>query len=136
MNLSRGGLFVLLLAAASQLFAQGVVSTKNKKAIDAYVQADNYRVRGQYKEAISLLKIAIDKDEEFFEAYLRLGVTYKAIKDFQQATTVLEQGLAVTPDTRWQKVFWIELAEISMKVADYEKVITYTDQYLKTETIN
>jgi OmpA-OmpF porin, OOP family len=127
---------LLLFASAVPALPQGVVSTKNKKAIEAYVLADNYRVRGQYKEAIELLNTAIDKDKNFFEAYLRLGITYKAIKDYQQASDVLEKGLAVTPEPRWQKVFWVELAENNMKLGNYEKVLTYSDQYLKTETIN
>jgi len=47
------------------LFTSPVVSqtlsTKNKKAIDLYIEADNYRVRAQYDQAIRLLKQAIEK---------------------------------------------------------------------------
>jgi OOP family OmpA-OmpF porin len=136
MKLLRGSLLILFVAGTTTLWAQGIVSTKNKKAIDAYVQADNYRVRGQYREAIELLKFAIEKDNQFFEAYLRLGITYKAMKDYVQATAVLEQGLPVTPETRWQKVFWVELAEISMKLGDYKRVSFYSEQYLANESIN
>jgi OOP family OmpA-OmpF porin len=135
MKLLQGVLLLVLLTCTS-LFAQSVVSSKNKKAIDAYVQADNYRVHGKYKEAIELLTIAIDKDDKFFEAYLRMGLTYKGMRDFKTANEYLEKGLAVTPDQRWQKVFWVELTDNGMRVADYEKVLKYSERYLATETIN
>jgi OmpA-OmpF porin, OOP family len=127
---------LFLCASVVPIAGQGIVSTKNKKAIDAYVLADNYRVQGHYKEAVDLLKSAIDKDKNFFEAYLRLGITYKAMKEYKQAVETLEQGLAVTPEVRWQKVFWGELTETYMKLGDYQKVITYSGQYLQNETIN
>jgi hypothetical protein len=47
--------FVLVLLAASA-FAQGELSTKSKKAIELYTQADNFRVRGQYAEAIEFVE--------------------------------------------------------------------------------
>lgn len=127
--------FVLLLDAGMS-GAQGILSTKNKKAIEAYVEADNYRVRAQYREAIDLLKLAIEKDKNFFEAYLRLGLTYKAMKNYKQAIEYYEKGLSITPELRWQKVFWVELGETNMKLGDYRKVIGYLGQYLDNETIN
>ncbi|MDX1630023.1 MAG: hypothetical protein R3345_15045, partial [Fulvivirga sp.] len=48
------------------------LSTKSKKAAELYYQADNYWVRGQFLMAFELLQKAIDKDEDFYEAYFRL----------------------------------------------------------------
>ncbi|MGC3944207.1 MAG: hypothetical protein QM762_06765 [Chryseolinea sp.] len=39
-----------------------VLSTKSKKAIELYTDADNFRVRGEYRVAIDLLNQAIAKD--------------------------------------------------------------------------
>src|SRR5687768_12284742 len=43
------------------------LSTKSKKAIELYTEADNFRVRGQFSQALRLLQEAIEKDKEFVE---------------------------------------------------------------------
>jgi len=75
---------ILLIPAFS--FAQTGLDTKSKKAIELYVEADNFRVRGQYPEAINALTQAIQKDKKFTEAYQRLGIVYKTMKDYERAT--------------------------------------------------
>src|SRR3954469_23059199 len=79
------------------------LSTQNKKAIDLYVEADNYRVRGQYDQAIRLLKQAIEKDKKFEEAYYRLGITYRSAGDLMLSSENLEQALSLTPYPLKQK---------------------------------
>ena len=69
-------IFFLLLAISSSVLAQTELSTKSKKAIELYTLADNFRVRGQYEEALNLLGQAIEKDKNFVEAYYRRGLTY------------------------------------------------------------
>src|SRR5690348_16984816 len=100
-------LFFFLLTF--QLMAQPTLSTRSKKAIELYTEADNYRVRGQFTQAINLLNQAIDKDKNFFEAYYRLGIVYMSLKDFETANKFLEKGLSLTNDPKKQKVFWYDL---------------------------
>ena len=76
-------------------FAKAQLSTTSKKAIEYYTQADNYRVRGQYEQAITLLNMAIAKDKDFVEAYYRLGLTYHSIKQYPKAMEAYEKGLAL-----------------------------------------
>ena len=127
---------LLALLVLDKGMAQSILSTKNKKAIEAYVEADNFRVHGQYNEAIALLNTAIEKDKNFFEAYLRMGLTYKTIKDYKLANQYYEKGLSLAPELRWQKVFWLELGETNLKLGDYRKVVGYLEQYLQNETMN
>ncbi len=128
-------MFVGFVIAAVPATAQ-VVSSKNKKAVEMYVEGDNYRVRFQYKEAINLLTQAIAKDKNFFEAYFRLALCYKSIHEFNKAFETLKNGLAVTPELRWQKTFWIELCDVGLKLGDYRTVAGYSDQYLQNEQLN
>lgn len=125
--------FQLLTIAA---IAQPALSTKNKKAIALYTEADNYRVRGQFPEAISLLKQAIEKDNDFVEAYYRLGITYMTIKRYEEATSVFEQGLAKTADEKKQKVFWFDLGETYFNRGEYQKADSLISAFLKAETVN
>jgi OmpA-OmpF porin, OOP family len=112
------------------------LSTKSKKAIELYTQADNYRVRGQFTQAIALLNEAIDKDKNFFEAYYRLGIVYMSQKDFTTANQYLEKGLSLTSDPKKQKVFWYDLGESYFSTGNYENAEKYMQSYVKEELVN
>src|SRR5688572_12487989 len=122
------------LAASAQVPVN--LSTKSKKAIELYTQADNYRVRGQFTQAIALLNEAIDKDKNFFEAYYRLGIVYMSQKDFTTANQYLEKGLSLTSDPKKQKVFWYDLGESYFSTGNYENAQKYMQSYVKEELVN
>ena len=109
------------------------LSTKNKKAIDLYVEADNYRVRGQYDQAIRLLKQAIEKDKKFEEAYSRLGTTYRNAGDLNLSSQSFEDALALTPYPVKQKVYLYYLGDNYLRIGQYEKAITSIDKFLLIE---
>jgi OOP family OmpA-OmpF porin len=129
-------LILLLLGIAFQAAAQLPLSTKSKKAIELYTEADNYRVRGQFSQAISLLNQAISKDKEFVEAYYRMGIVYMSLKDYPTAIQYLEKGLSYTTDVRKQKVFWFDLGESYFTLGQYEKAEKMVNDFLAAETQN
>src|SRR6478609_6191980 len=116
--------------------AQMPLSTKNKKAVELYVEADNYRVRGQYGQAISLLQQAIEKDKNFTEAYFRLGVTFKMMHDLDRSTKSYEAGLYMTADQKKQKPYFFELGDNYLQVGNYEKARDFLGRYLDSEMLN
>jgi OmpA-OmpF porin, OOP family len=130
--------YFLLVLTCFPLAAQipSGLSTKSKKAIELYSEADNYRVRGQFTQAISLLNQAIDKDKNFFEAYYRLGIVYMSQKDFTTANQYLEKGLSLTSDPKKQKIFWYDLGESYFSTGNYEKAEAYMQLYVKEEMTN
>lgn len=117
-------------------FAKAQLSTTSKKAIEYYTQADNYRVRGQYEQAITLLNMAIAKDKDFVEAYYRLGLTYHSIKQYPKAMESYEKGLSLTQDVRKKKVFWYDLGELYLLQGDYEKAMKVLSVFVNNETQN
>lgn len=127
------GLAVLVITH-SDVGAQ--LSTNKKKAIELYTQADNYRVRGQYATAIALLQEAIEKDRNFVEAYFRLGITFKSMRDFNRSNLSLEKGLLLTQDPKKQKGFFLELGDNYLKQGEYEESLNYLDHFLSAETTN
>lgn len=133
----RSLLFPLIFISA-MVFAQApnTLSTKSKKAIELYTEADNYRVRGQFTQAIALLNQAIDKDKNFFEAYYRLGIVYMSQKDFRTANQYLEKGLSLTADPKKQKVFWYDLGESYFSIGNYEKAEQYMQSFVNEEALN
>jgi outer membrane protein OmpA-like peptidoglycan-associated protein/tetratricopeptide (TPR) repeat protein len=129
-------ILLFTVVACLQLFSQSQLSTKSKKAIELYTAADNFRVRGQYQEAISLLNQAIDKDDEFVEAYYRLGLVYMMMKSYPKAISNFEKGLSLTKDLRKQKVFWYDLGEAYLTTGEYEKAMRMLSNYVNNESQN
>lgn len=136
----NGALKIFFLIGWAALLAphpgMAQLSTNKKKAIELYAQADNFRVRGQYNAAISLLQEAIGKDRNFVEAYFRLGITFKAMRDFNRANLSLEQGLSIARDPKKQKGFFLELGDNYLRLGDYQKALGFLDQFLAAETTN
>ncbi|WP_333821417.1 OmpA family protein [Ohtaekwangia sp.] len=127
---------VLLVFLSYAAMAQVQLSTKSKKAIEYYTQADNYRVRGQFAQAIELLNQAIDKDDKFVEAYYRLGLVYQNMKNYAEALKNYEKGLSLTTDLRKQKTFWYDMGEAYIATGEYEKAMRVLSLFVNNETLN
>lgn len=134
--MNRLALLLSLVVSSMQLIAQTGLATKSKKAIELYTLADNFRVRGQFDQAINLLDQAIAKDENFVEAYYRLGLTYFSMKQYNKALENYEKGLTLTPDVRKQKVFWYDLGELYLLAGDYENAMKVLSAFVNNETQN
>lgn len=122
---------IFLLLSASTAFAQNF-STKNKKAIDLYLQADNFRVRGQFPQAIKLLQQAIEKDNRFEEAYYRLGAIYERV-DRRLASTAFEQGLKLASSPVTQKAYRWAMGENYLRSGFYDLAKASLEGYLVAE---
>ena len=134
--MTRFTLFFILLILQLTVTAQTKLSTKNKKAIDYYTQADNFRVRGQSQQAIELLMMAIDKDKNFVEAYYRLGLVYLGRDKFPDAIKSFEKGLTLTNDPAKMKIFWFDLGDSYFAIGEYDKANKLFTDYLAAETFN
>jgi len=133
--MNKATLFFLLILGSFPTVAQEL-SSKSKKAIELYTQADNFRVRGQWDQAVSLLDQAIEKDKNFVEAYYRLGVTYFSMKQYPKAILNYEKGLSLTSDIRKQKVFWYDMGELYLLMGEYEKSMKVLSAFVNNETLN
>lgn len=128
--------FVIVLFDMDVLTAQPVLSTKSKKAIELYTESDNYRVRGQFPQAIELLTQAIAKDKNFAEAYYRLGVVYHNMRSYQKAIDNYETALSLLTDIRKQKVVMFDLGEAYLTVGNYQKASVNLTTFLQNESLN
>ncbi len=108
--------------------AQSRLSTHSKKAAALYYEADNFRVRGQYVQAIDLLEQAIAKDKNFHEAYFRLGVIYKAKGELAKAEALLLKVITLNSGNNAASYF--ELGELYLKQSKYNEAIEYINKYL------
>ena len=133
----KPGLILLCsLFAVFSLEAQPILSTKNKKAVELYTEADNFRVRGQYREALDLLNQAIEKDKNFSEAYFRQALIYKAVGNYPTSDEKYLKGLSLNTDPKKQKAYFLELGENYLLQGEYEKSLQFLDRYLESEILN
>lgn len=119
-------LMLIFCSAAAQ--AQRTPDTKNKKAAEYFTQADNYRVRGQYDQAIEYLQAAISKDDEFYDAWLMLGLIHKAQGNLVPAREALEHLLTIKRDN--QAPAYFELADLYIQTQKYEQALEMAENYL------
>jgi OmpA-OmpF porin, OOP family len=125
-------LFALCLSAAAQV----PLCSKNKKAIELFTEADNYRVRRQFREATELLNEALRRDKNFCEAYFRLAQVSREMKDYKRAVQLLTTGAGTTTDVRKKRVFDLELGELHLLLGDYENSIRFLRAFLEVEKSN
>lgn len=124
---------LVFLFCHASLSAQQLLSTKSKKAIEYYVASDNFRVRGQLDQAISLLKQAVTKDSKFEEAYFRLGLTYRAAGNLAEACRNFEKGLSLAQTLPKQKQYYFILSEAYLRQGFYTQSISNSENFLKVE---
>lgn len=117
--------FILLVPFLSE--AQRTLSTKSKKAIEYYREADNFWVRGQFTMASELLQKAIDKDDEFYEAYFRLGLIEKSKGNTSLAENYLLKVVELNKDNAGAN---FELGELFIQTNNYKKAKEYIQNYL------
>jgi outer membrane protein OmpA-like peptidoglycan-associated protein len=129
-------LFLGILLFPVVSFAQTGLDTKSKKAAELYIEADNFRVRGQYAEAINALTGAIQKDKKFTEAYYRLGIVYRSMKDYPRAINNFKYALTLTEDIRKKKMIWFDLGDAYMVSGQYTDAIAVLSGFVSAETQN
>lgn len=135
--MTRSLILILLMMVSPWLApCQSTLSSKNKKAIALFQEADNFRVRGQYMEALDLLGQAIDKDKRFAEAYFRRGLVYRSMKKFDLASADFAKSLELTEDQRNVRVAYYELGATQLLSGNYTGAEASLQKYLQMEVSN
>lgn len=129
-------ILTVLLFISFEGLSQQRLSTKKKKAIEWYTQADNYRVRGQFEQAVALLGQALEKDDDFFEAWFRLGQTFKMARQYEKALQAFEQARNHNPLNKPLEGVYFELGEIHLGLGNYERAQNFLIKYLSENPRN
>jgi OOP family OmpA-OmpF porin len=72
-------IIVFLISGVAK--AQVNYSTKSRKAIKAYQEAELLLRQRRFSEGISKLNEALEKDNDFIEAHLRLAFSYELLRN-------------------------------------------------------
>ena len=84
--------FLLVLALCI-----GNYSCSENSSKDFYIQAEKATNDGDIAKAISLYKSAIEADDSFIEAYQKLGTIYYLQNSYEEAITLLNSLLTISP---------------------------------------
>ncbi len=119
-------LFIVLVAlfisfSASAQGRNTDYSTENKKAIKLFEQATAALTSREHKKAEGLFKQAIQRDENFTDAYIVLSELYLETNDLKSARKQLEKAISIEPRKFMAAYFY--LGEINMSESDYEAAI-------------
>jgi OmpA-OmpF porin, OOP family len=111
--------------------AQDNLSTKNRRAAELYQESENYMVRRQYNQVISLLNQAVSRDSDFAEAHFRLGQAHKAQSNKEKALFHFDQVLRMQGSNAKFSAAWFQKGDLLFKYMQYEEAIAALEYYEK-----
>lgn len=136
MHFWKSMMLVLLLFISGVVAAQqDNFSTKDRKAINHYNEADKLFRKRQFNEGLEQLHKAVDRDPNFAEAHLLLGNTYKIMMDQENYKRHYEKYVALKPDSREATPLRMLLGELSILDGKYEEAVAYFDVVLADRNI-
>jgi outer membrane protein OmpA-like peptidoglycan-associated protein len=117
----KGSIFTLIFLFCIQLlFGQVQYSTKSKRAIKFYQEAELLLRQRRFDEAISRLKDALQKDNDFIEAHLRLAFSYELLREPKAQQYHLEQVVRIAPNSNRYKNVYYSLGKVYFNQGRYE----------------
>ena len=119
--------------------AQFGYSSKSKKAIKLFEKAkkipsesyDEVTFQPNYKGAIEVLKQALNKDPDFWEAQLLIGEFFEYSVDYPMAIKHYEKAIEINPMHSRSGSTYCYLANLNLALGNYDESIKYADIFLK-----
>lgn len=103
------------------------LSTQDKKATKYYQEAAAMMKRVQYPESIEPLKKALERDQNFIEAWQALGLCYTKINEVEEAIRCYEKPIEIDKTSRRIPRSYFALADLYFITENYEEALTYAN---------
>ncbi len=124
----------LLLGLINPVDGQHTIDNANSRARKLYTKSKDYIATRNIDKAIETLKLAIDKDSEFVDAYILLGDLQYLKRAFSEAAQNMDQSIRLLPDYS-PKPYYI--AGMSYWETDqYDSCIARLSHYIQMATAN
>lgn len=117
-----------------QLSAQENYSTKSKKAIAYFQQAEKLYNLMEFNEASTFLDLALEKDEKFIEAYLLKAQIFNELKKYKYEISLYEKVFQMDPN--FSSKLYNVLGEACLNIGEYEKARKYFENYMNSKGFN
>ncbi|MEQ6121874.1 OmpA family protein [Reichenbachiella sp. MALMAid0571] len=115
------------------------LSTQDKKALKYYQEASALLRRVQYPEAIDPLRKALDRDQNFIEAWQALGLSYFKTGKLDQAIECYEKPIEIDKESVRVPRSYFTLADLYFQKEEYQKAVDFANLYIENrqnETAN
>jgi outer membrane protein OmpA-like peptidoglycan-associated protein len=129
----RSGLLLIFILPAL-CFSQQTVTSKSKKAIEAYDAGLRSFSLNQFSTAAAQLKNAIDADPDFIEAWLVLAEVYQDWSKPEEAIETYRKGLP--KNETFYPYGFVKLGNLEYKEGLYEEAKASYSRFLQIETLN
>jgi outer membrane protein OmpA-like peptidoglycan-associated protein len=118
----RAVLFIIIFFLSFDLaFAQANYSTKSKKAIKSYQEAELLLRQRRFSEGISKLNEALERDNDFIEAHLRLAFSYELLRNTKGQEYHLQQVVRIAPNSPKYKNVYYSLGKVYFNEGKYQQ---------------
>ena len=122
-----------ILVAGPESFAQSSyanLSSSSKKAIEYYATGDQYFVRRDYISAIDWFQKAAKKDEDFIEAWFRIGSSYYNLGDLPKSEEFWNKAYDVSGGGRDNAYILFFLGMVQYEEGDYAASQSSLNKYM------
>lgn len=128
-SLKRIALLLFISVLCISCFSQGNLSTDSKKAKKLYEKADKkYRER-DFTSALAFLEEAVEEDQNFYEAFIRMGSLYNAMGQEDSVYSKFQSYAAIAPNPIASVVE--RLAYMAFDRGEYEQAQLYLVDFLQ-----
>lgn len=119
MTMKAAIILTLFIFFSLIVLGQSNYSTKSKKAIKLYEDAQLLLQQRRFSQAIEKLKGAVEKDNDFIEAHLRLAFSYELLRETNAQQYHLEQIIRIEPNSAKYKNIYYSLGKVYFKQGKY-----------------
>ncbi len=127
-------IFLLILAISfSNLYAQQQYSTSSRRAAEDLQEAlQNYRIK-EYDKALEKVNEALDRDDDFIEAYIIRGQVYEGKGNDSLALDSYEKAIDIDPDFFPKVLFSAGL--LCQNMGRYNEAKEYFNRFIDKEDV-
>lgn len=119
-------LFIGFLLCIQSLGAQKL-TTKNKKAASLFQKATSFYSSDKYNLTIQSLEQALNKDEDFIEAYLLLADVYHGQEDYTKEKASLLKALEI--DSTFFVTTYFNIGVASFHINEFDEATVWFEKY-------
>lgn len=106
-------------------YAQNLLSSTNKKAVDAYEKGVQALKDRNIEKAFSEFEEAIERDKLFSEPYFQLGRLYEQNRQFGNAILNYEKAVNAQEKTSVSEIAAQQVGQLYLKKGEYQKALVF-----------
>ena len=106
-------------------YAQNLLSSTNKKAVDAYEKGAQALKDRNIEKAFSEFEEAIERDKLFSEPYFQLGRLYEQNRQFGNAILNYEKAVNAQEKTSVSEISAQQVGQLYLKKGEYQKALVF-----------